>query len=368
NLLLASQSDEAEIKIVDFGFSCLKPLTSEQPMQTPCFTLNYAAPEVLKHAVAAPAGSGVGYDESCDLWSLGVILYTMLSGKAPFQSYSREASAATVMQRIREGEFSFSDSAWNMVSQQAKDVIKGLLTVNPQQRLTMSELRAQAWVLGQNRCSVTDTPLMAPGILSSLPSPRVADTALRATFDAFHMAACEGFRLLDVSAAPLAQRRRQKKSSTDIHTSSLSSSSSQGSLTNGPHTSSTSTQVSTPQKMADSTISYGFVPHRDNSVNSIDSVFTYPESKVTAYLSQFSFEADSSTDLGQQFVPTKRAYKHEDRSVVLSNHGPITRSKAKSQKRVSENDCIVLEEKKACSTDISYKQAKRPRLETIVID
>ncbi|XP_076359815.1 ribosomal protein S6 kinase alpha-5-like isoform X1 [Tachypleus tridentatus] len=282
NLLFTSQSDEAEIKIVDFGFARLKPMTCDKPMQSPCFTLNYAAPEVLKHAAVASAGSGEGYDESCDLWSLGVILYTMLSGKAPFQSYSREASSAAIMQRIREGEFSFSYPAWNMVSQQAKDVIKGLLTVNPKKRFTMNDLLSHSWVLDQSHCSVSETPLMAPSILSSLPSPRVADTALRATFDAFHMATRKGFCLLDVSAAPLAQRRKRKKSSTDARSSSMSSDSSQASFTSGPQTSSTSYQVSPPTKTTDTTKTYRFVPHRDNSINSI---FTYPECKVMGNLS-----------------------------------------------------------------------------------
>lgn len=52
------------MKVIDFGFARLRPQNS-QPMQTPCFTLQYAAPELLQDG---------GYDESCDLWSLGVIL------------------------------------------------------------------------------------------------------------------------------------------------------------------------------------------------------------------------------------------------------------------------------------------------------
>lgn len=62
-----NNSEEAVVKLVDFGFACLKP--DNQPMQTPCFTVSYAAPEVLDQTVGR-----TGYDESCDLWSLGVIL------------------------------------------------------------------------------------------------------------------------------------------------------------------------------------------------------------------------------------------------------------------------------------------------------
>lgn len=64
NLLFTAESENSEIKIIDFGFARLKP-PDNQLLKTPCFTLQYAAPEILKYD---------GYDESCDLWSLGVIL------------------------------------------------------------------------------------------------------------------------------------------------------------------------------------------------------------------------------------------------------------------------------------------------------
>ena len=75
NLLFKDDSENAEVKIVDFGFARLyKP--GNAPLSTPCFTLPYAAPEVLKQAVANQ--DKAGYDESCDLWSLGVILVSSL--------------------------------------------------------------------------------------------------------------------------------------------------------------------------------------------------------------------------------------------------------------------------------------------------
>lgn len=65
NLLFTEETDDAVIKIVDFGFVRLKQ--ESETMHTPCFTLHYAAPEVLNQRAA-------GYNENCDLWSLGVIL------------------------------------------------------------------------------------------------------------------------------------------------------------------------------------------------------------------------------------------------------------------------------------------------------
>ena len=70
NLLFDSTAEDAQLKVVDFGFARLKP-EMESGMLTPCFSLPYAAPEVLDTALRT---SQEGYNESCDLWSLGVIL------------------------------------------------------------------------------------------------------------------------------------------------------------------------------------------------------------------------------------------------------------------------------------------------------
>lgn len=64
NVLFADEGEDSPLKVIDFGFARLCPAGSA-PLQTPCFTLQYAAPELFERA---------GYDKSCDLWSLGVIL------------------------------------------------------------------------------------------------------------------------------------------------------------------------------------------------------------------------------------------------------------------------------------------------------
>jgi p90 ribosomal S6 kinase len=75
NILYADGSDRPEaLRIIDFGFA--KQLRDENGLlMTPCYTANYAAPEVLKRQ---------GYDAACDIWSLGVLLYIMLSGYVLF--------------------------------------------------------------------------------------------------------------------------------------------------------------------------------------------------------------------------------------------------------------------------------------------
>merc|ERR1712190_122926 len=74
NFCLEDGSDEARIKMIDFGLSAL----TSAPLTDAVGTLYYVAPEVLRGA----------YDEKCDMWSLGVITYILLIGRAPFQGRS----------------------------------------------------------------------------------------------------------------------------------------------------------------------------------------------------------------------------------------------------------------------------------------
>ncbi|XP_042295620.1 ribosomal protein S6 kinase alpha-4 isoform X2 [Sceloporus undulatus] len=221
NILYADESEGAPVKVIDFGFARLRPQNS-QPMQTPCFTLQYAAPELLQDG---------GYDESCDLWSLGVILYTMLSGQVPFHS-SQEGSAANhaaeIMHKIKEGRFSLEGEAWKNVSEEAKELVRGLLTVDPAKRLKISSLRYSEWLLDGS--ALSSTPLMTPDILES--SGPAVRTGVNVAFMAFNKGKREGFFLKSVENAPLAKRRKLKMSSTGAEarrSSSTSSSSSSGS-------------------------------------------------------------------------------------------------------------------------------------------
>lgn len=270
NLLFTSSDDNAEIKVVDFGFARLKQ--EKEPMHTPCFTLHYAAPEVLN-------GDSKGYDENCDLWSLGVILYTMLCGKAPFHANSRDDSAAAVMNRIKSGEFNFSAPSWHGVSSEAKSVVQGLLTVNPNQRLRMFDLKNNSWVQGSQ--SFPQTPLMTPDVLLSSTS---AEKTLQTTFSAFHKAEREGFRLQDVLSAKLAQRRRLKKSSSDNNSSS-SSFTSESSLKSSTSNPSASRQESSVEKKSD---------------EKQEAVFTFGENRVSEYLRTMSDDPSGSIETNQE--------------------------------------------------------------------
>ncbi|XP_039254874.2 ribosomal protein S6 kinase alpha-5-like [Styela clava] len=222
----SSINTNMQVKVVDFGFARVRQNcpnnqggSSMQPLTTPVFTLQYAAPEILDMTLhQSPTG---GYDESCDLWSLGVILYAMLSGEIPFMNQGKNLCAAEIMSSIQKGEFSFHGDAWQNISIEAKDLVKGLLTVNPTERLKISDVLKSSWISGS---STPNTPLLSPGAIPG--SPR-SQNSFAVTFKTLNRVARKGFQLSEVNNAPLAKRRKKKRKhsgSTETRSSSDESS------------------------------------------------------------------------------------------------------------------------------------------------
>ncbi|MCP9264116.1 putative ribosomal protein S6 kinase alpha-2 [Dirofilaria immitis] len=201
NILFESNEPQAKLRLVDFGFARLLPSATENLM-TPCFTLHYAAPEVLESDDRLPQ-----YNEQCDLWSLGVILFTMLSGNVPFHARSKYESATDIMKRIRNAEFSFDASQWRSISAEAKTLITLLLTVDPTKRLSLNELQCHPWLL--SAAAQNETPLQTPTTL--LKSQSHTEETFNETLNAFLNANRAGFHLMEVAAAPLLVKRRGMK-------------------------------------------------------------------------------------------------------------------------------------------------------------
>ena len=85
-------------------------------------TAYYIAPEVLAQQ----------YTKKCDLWSIGVILYIMLSGKPPFSGKSDRE----ILSKVQNGTYSFSSEISSSRSDHSKDLIKQLMERDVDKRLT----------------------------------------------------------------------------------------------------------------------------------------------------------------------------------------------------------------------------------------
>jgi calcium-dependent protein kinase len=145
NLLLSSSKDgEACAVLADFGLSEHLELCAagKGPTGTQLVgTLAYNAPE---HLSSTPMWSPAG-----DVWAAGVVLFIMLSGSPPFYVNDRLAKHvhdATLRKVIREGKFVFYPSLFDSVSAPAKDLISGMLQVDPSKRLTVEQCLAHPWL------------------------------------------------------------------------------------------------------------------------------------------------------------------------------------------------------------------------------
>ncbi|CAL7938824.1 unnamed protein product [Xylocopa violacea] len=340
NIVFAHEGEDSPVNIVDFGFARIK--RGCEPLHTPCFTLPYAAPEVVARQ---------GYDQSCDLWSLGAILYSMLSGKPPFRTGSPDLAT-----RIRAGEIDFDSESWSHVSNFAKQVAKGLLTVDPSKRLTASGLVNHPW-LSESSSFDMSTSFDASTVDSSNSAPEKP----------------EGFRLREVDGARLAQRRKLHKRSTSSSVSSSASTTSSSPSVQHLRPPSAATNPATSASPAQ------------------PSAFDFGEDKVNEYLSSLSSSSDSNSPRIMQQEPAKKRRKRDEdeeakskrhRRHVESNEmyknrtGPVTRSrKRKLEEQTVNGDGLTTVQ--PCETshvdfrEIHRKQktGKRPkRLATIVME
>mmetsp|Transcript_18337 Transcript_18337/g.25364 ORF Transcript_18337/g.25364 Transcript_18337/m.25364 type:complete len:334 (-) Transcript_18337:55-1056(-) len=137
NLLSAGNDENEIIKIADFGFS---KNFGEEKLMTSCGSPGYVAPEVL---------TCESYDNSVDMWSIGVILYILLCGYPPF--YADNAPA--LFKKIMDVQYDFDDPSWDDVSEDAKSLIKALLVKEPGSRLSAAQVLQHSWVTGETATS-----------------------------------------------------------------------------------------------------------------------------------------------------------------------------------------------------------------------
>ena len=122
-------TNDDSVRLIDFGLS--KASKKGKQLKTVAGTPYYMSPEVLEGA----------YSKKADIWSLGVILYTLVSGYLPFQG----KNAAEVFRKIQSADYHFKHNEFNQVSDECKDLIKKLLVVKEAKRISGQDALNHPW-------------------------------------------------------------------------------------------------------------------------------------------------------------------------------------------------------------------------------
>ncbi|KAN0021532.1 hypothetical protein ACTFIU_010139 [Dictyostelium citrinum] len=165
NILFDSYGDDyLKIKITDFGLA--RFIHEGELAKTLCGSPLYVAPEVIlsihqknkygsNNNSQSPTKdtSSVGYGKSCDAWSLGAILYIVLCGTPPFDDDESEMSTPQLFEKIVSGNYRVEKLENSLISGSAADLVKGLLTVDPEKRLTVEQALNHPWITETNNNS-----------------------------------------------------------------------------------------------------------------------------------------------------------------------------------------------------------------------
>lgn len=151
NILLSGALDQCEVKIADFGLSALVRLDEDGydaeesgkrkryvKLKEMWGTKEYFAPEVVEQS----------YGPQADVWALGCVLYEMLTGEQAFPVREHDTEHK-FYGRIAKGEYSLDKPVFQKISSEAKDLLKGMLQVDPVNRLSASECLLHPWITGK---------------------------------------------------------------------------------------------------------------------------------------------------------------------------------------------------------------------------
>lgn len=152
NLLLVQDGDCLVVKVTDFGLATI--VDQNHLAQTLCGTPQYVSPEIVMNRKSSTAH---GYGSSVDMWSLGAVLYTMLSATTPFNDKDPH-----IYEHILRGAVQFPPDRWARVSPAAQGIVRGLMTVDVAQRLTSAQCLRRPWCLeGLRRLTQTHSATLS---------------------------------------------------------------------------------------------------------------------------------------------------------------------------------------------------------------
>ena len=144
-----------ELKLIDFGCSKIFSPQKKTTFEDTIGTLVYCSPEVLKNK----------YDQKCDIWSCGVIMYLLLCGKFPFSGKSEEE----ITKKILFGKLNFNSKQFQNVSESAKDLIIKCLNKDKNKRITVKQALHHEFFAGEiDINNIFEDEVITKNVLNSL--------------------------------------------------------------------------------------------------------------------------------------------------------------------------------------------------------
>ena len=160
-MLLISNTDHATIKVADFGFA--RRVHTPESLTSRVGTPSYVAPEVGYRGVYRSERflhltyraflvwiqvlKNLPHDQRVDLWSVGVVIFVLLVGYPPFV----DKHHTSLFEKIRNGDWIFCEEDWRNISNDAKELISGLLVVDPVDRWSIDDCLRSAWIKEDER-------------------------------------------------------------------------------------------------------------------------------------------------------------------------------------------------------------------------
>ena len=130
NLILASKDNDYDLRIADFGLATF--MHTDELLKLRCGSPGYVAPELLEDK---------GYDLAADIFSTGIILYVLLSGRPAFRGFN----LTEILQRNKRGDVDYPARSWDKISAKAKDLVARMLDKNRLTRITAAEALKHPW-------------------------------------------------------------------------------------------------------------------------------------------------------------------------------------------------------------------------------
>ena len=135
HVMLAEDDINSQVKIIDFGLAAIHG-PNDPPMTAFAGSAFTVAPEVIKRS----------YGKQCDMWSVGIIAYFLLTSRMPFNAKSDKE----IFQKIINGEYRYPAWTETGLSEEAKDFIDRLLVVDPKRRMTAKQALNHIWIRKHN--------------------------------------------------------------------------------------------------------------------------------------------------------------------------------------------------------------------------